>query len=409
MSKLLLPLILYLVVCCVPSAMAKDVGELQREGVQARRAGRFNEALSRLREAARLKPDDSDIQLQLGLTLTSLRKLSEAERALRLALKLSPKDLNAKLGLARLKFFHGQFNAAREAALEVVAARKEDKDAQELLTQIDRAISGRRKEQRAAQQRSTIGSHPISSAKRESTSPNKESDSTQHWKFDMDGSLSKLTGGRQDWREVNARLGYEASAGTVLSAAVQSANRFGISNTYSEIRIDQKNAQGLTGYVYGGLTPNAEYLPTWAAGTGGTARLYQQKGFLAATVLTFDARYASYMAGPVRTVSPGIQQYLLDGRVWLTGRWINVVDEGGKYRQGYFVRGDIMLRDDLRTFVGYSDAPETSLGITVPTRTLFGGVIYDVNKSLTLRLSTEYEQRPQFDRITYTLGMSYKF
>ncbi len=377
---------------------------LQKQGVEARRAGRFAEAEARLREAARLKPDDADVQLQLGLTLTSLKKLKEAEGALGRALELAPDYADAKLGLARIAFFRGKFERARKTVLMVRSVRKDDKDVQDLLNQIDRALEGRRLErrarQRAEERRSITGQRA-----RQGT------ENVNRWRIDADGSLSILTGERPNWREGNARIGFQVQPGTVVSTAVQAANRFGISDTYVEGRIDQKDFRGdLTGYLYAGATPNAHYLPEWVTGAGGTARVIQQKGLFAATVLTLDARYATYVAGPVRTVSPGMQQYFLDGRLWLTGRWINVVDEQGRYRQGYLVQSDVMLRNDLRVFMGYADAPETSLGVTVRTRSLFGGLVYDVSDALAVRLSSAYEQRPGlFNLRSYTAGVTYKF
>ncbi len=314
-------ILLWLAVLSSNPAFSLDVGLLQKQGVDARRAGRFAEAEARLREAARLKPDDADVQLQLGLTLTSLKKLKDAERALGRALELAPDYADAKLGLARIAFFRGKFESARKTTLEVRSIRKDDKDVQDLLNQIDRALEGRRLERRTRQPAEDRRSSTGQKAGQGTANVNR-------WRIDADGSLSVLTGERQNWREGNARIGFQVQPGTVVSAAIQAANRFGISDTYVEGRIDQKVFRGdLTGYLYVGATPNAHYLPEWVTGAGGTARVVQQRGLFAATVLTLDARYATYVAGPVRTVSPGMQQYFLDGRLWLTGRWINVVDE----------------------------------------------------------------------------------
>jgi YaiO family outer membrane protein len=398
----------------IPAAITQDADSLYKQGSEARRAGRFTEAVEKLREAARLQPNNADVQVELGLALTPIKKFGEAEKALRRALEIAPTYLDAKLGLARITFFRGRFEAARKAASEVASARKDDKDAKALVAQIDKAIAGRKAERAAAERRARERREQARRvAQRAAVKPESKEPSlapTYRWRFDLDGSLSKLTGGRSDWREANARLGYEIAPGTTMSTAIQAANRFNVSNTYFEGRLDHKTPDGLTGYVYAGATPNALYLPEWAAGAGGTARLYQQKGLFAATVLTLDTRYAEYVVGPVRTLTPGIDQYLFDGKFWIGGRWINVVDENGRYRQGYLVRGDLMLRDDLRVFLGYSDAPETTDGRTVQTQSLFGGIVYDVTQSAAVRFSVEYERRLQlFDRTAFTLGTTYKF
>jgi YaiO family outer membrane protein len=87
-----------------------------------------------------------------------------------------------------------------------------------------------------------------------------------------------------------------------------------------------------------------------------------------------------------------------------------VVDELDRYRQGYLVRSDMMLRDELRFYVGYTDAPESSDGFTVETKGLFGGLNYDVNARFALRASIAHERRLRFyDRTVISIGSSFKF
>ena len=391
------------------NASAQDAGELFRLGTEARRAGNFEQAADRLREAARLRPDDADIQVGLGLALTPLKRFEEAERAFRRAVELAPDYLDAKLGLARVALFRGRFVEARSAVQKALATQPDYKDALDLASQIDRAITGaaearRLEAQRAKSQQERAferGSAELAAAA-----------AVQHyrWRVDVDGSWSRLTGGREDWLEASGRVSYLAFPGTTLSGAVEAARRNGLFDAYFEGRVNHRFAPGFSGYMLVGGTPDADFLPKVSAGGGVAYRLYQQKGVVAATVLTLDAKYSEYVVGPVRNVTPGIEQYFFDGRFWLTAKWINTVAETGMYLQGYLVRGDVILRDDLRIFFGYSDAPESSEGRTVETKTIFGAVIYEIDPVTTLRFSAAYERRPNvFDRTSISIGASRKF
>ena len=126
--------------------------------------------------------------------------------------------------------------------------------------------------------------------------------------------------------------------------------------------------------------------------------------------LTLDGRQARYRAGDIQTLNPGIEQYLADGRVWLTGRWINIFDENGSRQSGWFVRGDVQVSPKIRLFAGASDAPDTSEGVVVETFNLFGGLVLDVGTGRTLRLSLAHEDRETgADRLQIGLGMGVRF
>jgi YaiO family outer membrane protein len=392
-------------------ARAQDAGELLRLGNEARRAGNFELAADHMREAARLRPDDADVQVGLGLALTPLKRFDEAERAFRYAVELAPDYLDARIGLARIALYGGRFAEAQSAVRKVLEMRADYEDARELAMQIDRAISDAAKSLRLEQQRAKARRE--TTVRRAPIKPEPEPDAAvqgHRWRVDADGGWSRLTGGRQDWLEASGRLSYSVFPGTNLSAAIEAARRNGLIDTYLEGRVDHRVAPDIFGYILFGATPNANFFPQYRLGGGTAIRLFQRKGVIAATVLTLDAKYSEYVVGPVRNVTPGIEQYFFDGRLWLSAKWINTVAETGAYLQGYLVRADLILRDDLRLFFGYADAPETSEGRTVETRSIFGGVIYEINPITTLRLSAAFERRPNlFDRTLLSIGVSRKF
>jgi YaiO family outer membrane protein len=232
--------------------------------------------------------------------------------------------------------------------------------------------------------------------------------STAHrGQINIDGSYSALEGDQANWREGTTQLSYQLTEDTTLSGSVEAARRFNRNDVYSEARIDQRVAPGASFYISAGGTPNADFRPEWQIGAGGSARV---RGGPNPTALTLDARQAHYRAGDIQTVAPGVEQYLANGRAWLTARWINIFDETGKHHGGWLARGDAMAADRLRLFAGAADAPDVSEGIVLETFSLFGGVSYDLNARSTVRLSLAHEDRERgSDRLQVGLGLGWRF
>jgi len=214
---------------------------------------------------------------------------------------------------------------------------------------------------------------------------------------------------RQDWLEFNGRLGYAIvparsfpGAPTCIAATASSTP------TWKDGSITRRRPDVRPSVPR--RTPDAHYRPKVSAGGGIAARLHQQPGIFRATVFTLDGRYQEYVTGRVRTVKPGIEQYLFDGKVWITAQSINTIDEFDRYqrRLSRSRRPDAARRSSrFHRLLGRAGELRR---YTVETRALFGGIVYDVDTSTALRLSLSHEQRPaQFDRTTVSVGAAYKF
>ena len=366
---------------------------LKQRGAEARKAGKFEVAVKLLQESAKLKPDDADTQVELGLALTPLKRFDEARSAFQRSLSLAPDYLDAKLGLARLDYFAKRYKEARETVQIVLKARPNDAEAGELLNQIDKALAARE----AVQDKHL--------AKAE-----EQQEEELRWRLDLNGGWSRLTGGRPDWWEGDARLSYKLNSQYTLSGFVASAQRFNIDNTLFEARLDHRPGPKFNDYLFVVATPDAAFFPQWAVGSGFGFKYRDDKGLVNASLLTFDARYARYITGNVRVFNPGLQQYFFNDRFWVTARWINVVDQDNIYSNGYFVRGDVMLTDKWQLFGGYADAPENVDANIVRTRSLFGGLVYEMNERTTWRVSVGHDDRVDlFEQIIVGTGISLKF
>lgn len=340
------------------------------QGVAARHAGDAARAVELLSQVVAAEPENSDAQLQLGLALMAAGRLEEAEAALRRTLALAPGYDDARIALARIAQRRGD-PATGLRELEPVNPANA----------------------KAARLRTSLAAAP--------------EEPSDRWQLDVEGNYSALDGGRSDWREGSLQLRYQATPETAVSARLESSHRFGLDDTYGEFRLDHRISPAAGVYAALGATPNADFRPEWQVSAGAAVRV---RSGPEATVLTLDARQARYRAGDIQTLSPGIEQYVVGGRVWLTGRLINIFDEQGEHHLGWLARGDAQAAPRLRLFAGLSDAPDTSEGRVVDTFSVFGGLSLDVNGRTTFRLSLAHENR-EFgaDRLQSGIGLGLRF
>lgn len=347
---------------------AQPAADPYEQAVAARLAGRHAEAVRLLEPIVAANPANADAQVQLGYATLALGRLDAAETAFEAALAVAPDYADARLGLARIAQRRGD-RAGALAALEPIGPGNAEADAL----------------------RAQIAADPAA----------------LHWSFDSDASYSFLDGPAPDWKEVDFQLRYSANERTAAAARVEIANRFDNTDVYLEGLVDQKLGDGVRGYLLLGGTPHADFRPQWQIGAGGSVRV---TGGGNATVLTLDLRHAEFVTGNVQTVNPGIEQYLADGRVWITARWINVFDDFSGHQSGYLLRGDVQASDGVRLFAGFSNAPDTEQGVVIDTRSYFGGAVFDLGGNLTGRISASFEDTEVgADRTQVGIGLGWRF
>lgn len=350
-------------------SQSAPLDEIYQQGVQARLSGDHVRAAELLRQVVAAQPGNADAQLQLGLALLNAGDIEQAEAAFRRTLAVAPDYADARLGLARVEQRRGN-RAAALAQLDMVQPVTAE------------AISLRRQ--------ITGMERPF------------------RWRVDVDGGYAFVSQDQPDWKEGSLRISRQASAATAVSAGLEVSRRFGLTDTYGEVRAQHRFAENAgSAYILGGATPNADFRPEWQIGLGGEVRL---RGGPAATLLTLDVRQARYRIGDIQTLNPGIDQYLAGGRIWLSGRWINIFDENGRHQSGWLGRGDVLATDRLRLFAGAADAPDTSEGRVIDTFSLFGGFSWDASERMTLRASLAHDDRETgSDRLQLGLGAGWKF
>lgn len=108
-----------------------------QNGLNALKESRFDQALQDLTVAENEHPDDARIRNFRGITLSQLRKTSEAETEYREAIRLDPKLEDAWRNLGFLLWTNGRPAEAREKIMQALALSPEDSFAHYYLGRLD--------------------------------------------------------------------------------------------------------------------------------------------------------------------------------------------------------------------------------------------------------------------------------
>ncbi|MER8976298.1 MULTISPECIES: YaiO family outer membrane beta-barrel protein [unclassified Mesorhizobium] len=421
-----------------PASRRPDpVAGLMEQGRRLRAAGKLPEAETVYRQALRLAPKNTDILVALGLVVGSNQRSDEAEQFFDRALAIKPGLLDARLGKVRLAIWQGDAPRARALVDGVLASAPDnvealDLDARVALLKADYTRAGQSFQRVLAldprNAEALVGMGDVSRAEGdddaarqayrealaiEPGSPDIEqrlaAPPPRKWRLDLGSEVSDLTNGLGDWTDSSAGLAYRLSPRTTISGRTRLATRFGHTDVQIEGRVDQAFSPAFSAYALAAATPDADFLARYSIGAGASWQVVAPAKAFGPLSLNIDARYDNFANPGVTSISPGVQGYVLDGRLGLSARWVHAQDNIGTRADGYVLRADLAMTPRLNVFGGYADAPEISNGTLVPTRTVFGGISWDVSDPLTLRASIAHEQRPTFDRSIFGLGLTARF
>jgi len=420
-----------------PQRRPDPVAGLTEQGRRLRAAGKLPEAERVFRRALALAPQNTDILVALGLIVGSNQKFDEAGRFFDQALAVRPGLLDARLGKVRLAIWQGDVPRARVLVDDVLATAPNNVEALNLdarisLLEADHARAEQSFERVLAidprNAEALVGIGDVRRARGDDDGARQayrqaldiepgSSDIEQRlavppprkWRLDLGSEVSDLTNGLGDWTDSSAGLAYRLTPRTTISGHTRVATRYGHTDVQIEGRIDQAFSPSLSFYVLAAATPDADFLARYSVGAGASWQAVAPGKAFGPLSLNIDTRYDDFANAGITSISPWVQAYVLDGRLGLSARWVHAADNIGTRADGYVLRADLAMTQRFNLFGGYADAPEISDGTLVPTRTVFGGISWDVNDPLTLRASIAHEQRPTFDRSTFGLGLTARF
>lgn len=340
-----------------------DAAAWLEQGRIARREGRFEDAVVALEAASRVRPDDADILLELGLAYYASDQLAQAERALDQAQALAPNYHDVTLARSRVALARGRPRQARDLAAPLAEAG--DAEAAAIVRDASAART-------AGLERLDIW--------------------TTHSSLD----------GLDDWSSLGVGVGGRIAPGWSGWGSVEQTRRFGQDDVYGEVGVEHRVSDGSAWVSLGGA-PDADHRAEFSLATGGRIPLGDYG--LAAVA---DVRFSRYPVGEIVIVRPGLTWEKAD---WMMeARWIHLNDETGADRDGWMMRGEVALGDSTRLDAALSDAPETSDGFTVDIRAYGVGVRQALTDTLSVRLGYVHEDRGLFpNRDEFNLSLTRRF
>ncbi|RJT33368.1 YaiO family outer membrane beta-barrel protein [Mesorhizobium waimense] len=413
------------------------VAGLMEEGRRLRAAGQLPEAEKAYRRALGLAPKNTDILVALGLVVGSQQKFDEAGQFFDQALAIEPGLLDARLGKVRLAIWQGDVPRARAMIDGLLGTAPDNVEALGLDARISLLEQNYTRAEQSFQRvlaidpRNAEALVGIGDVRRASGDDDAARDAYRQalalepgsrdieqrlaappqrkWRFDLGSEVSDLTDGLGDWTDSSAGLAYRLTPRTTISGRTRMATRYGRTDVQIEGRIDQAFSPTVSAYALAAATPDADFLARYSIGAGASWQIVAPAKAFGPFSLNIDTRYDDFANAEITAISPWVQAYVLDGRLGLSARWVHAADDIGTRADGYVLRADLAVTPGVNVFSGYADAPEISDGTLVPTRSVFGGISWDVTDPLTLRASLAHEQRPTFDRTIFGLGLTTRF
>ncbi|MBA4801314.1 MAG: YaiO family outer membrane beta-barrel protein [Euryhalocaulis sp.] len=341
-------------------------------GMDARTDGDFAAAAEYFRDEVDQQPENSDAWVQLGLSLIPLERYDEAAAAFRRALELAPDYQDARIGLARLAFYRGDYEEAKRLARQ---AGDRD-DARALLAQIEAAEAA---------------------------------NSANPWRADLTVGRSELTQDLPGWTEASAALGRRVSDRASVTGLVEYARRFSDEDVYLQARWDQRIRPRVAAYVALGGAPSADFRPELAALAGITFPLTGDAGDARGLYGVLSGSAARYQTGEVAGLTSGLRYVFTGDQARMGANLITLVDENNDTRHGFALNAEWQFAGPARLILGYADAPETSENVTIDVQSYTAGVRYDVNDRVGIQTYFIHEKRSAYDRSGVVLGTSWRF
>jgi YaiO family outer membrane protein len=297
----------------------------------------------------------------------------EARRLLRAWLAANPDDIDAKVQLAYAELAIGNLEEAEVGFATVLRAAPEYVDARDGLA----LVAARRNSANLSDRGFAL----------------------------IEAAVSDLSGSTSDWSEIAGEVQIPAGSVT-LGARASWYRRFGLEDVEMTGHVGLHPYENVWLRAHAGGTPNADFRPELDLGGGVDVRL----GNRSSTVVTFDGTWQRFPAQDVVTISPGIVQYMADGKAWLTVRGIGLIADGAPFEVGALLRADYQPNAGWRVFGGAANGPDTDIGVVTRVTSVFGGFEAPLGNRLGVVGSIGRDWRNGgFDRTEFRLGLKAKF
>lgn len=349
------------IVECAPQEQSAEQALAQASA--ARIAGQYDSARCAVERALAVAAENADAWVELGLIAAADGDTDGARVAFGRALEIAPDYDDAKLGMARVEYWSGDREAARTWLTRIDPARASEPEIVELRDAL------------------TARSAPSESA----------------WRWDGFAAYSNLSRDLDPWREASLALSYRSGARSI-GFALNQVEQFELSDLYGELNVGQQTNYGAWLLTLGGAS-DPTFRPETSLGLGFESKPVGRWGFDGQLV------FSQYAVGNVNRAGIGASRQFNDQ---LRGRAeaIIVRDELDEVRTGYSFNASWTPSDVFDAMLIWSNAPESSEGVTVDVESLGLFVGAQVTPSVRMRLGVLREERDAYDRLETSLAVT---
>lgn len=350
-----------------------------------------------------------DVQTE-ALNLAQLQKYDDALALLNAADKTSEADLSQDLLKARLLSWAGRYGEAHTLLSELKSEHPDDTEIDVIFGSLyyyQGKLEPAEQSYALALSRTPEHGDAISGMDRVQKAKEAKRIADLKWRVDAGGSYSSFKGeAAEDWNEQYINV-QRRTGDVAVSVGVHQYRRFGKSDTQVKIGAASTKRGGIDWSVEASATPDADFRPDASIGGRAGKAIEVTKDIDAYLALGY--RYDSFETGAVQTLQPELTAHFSNG-VELTSKLVVTTQENADTQTGYLVQGVFPVAKTVRLKLGYADAPEVINGQAVGTKSVFGGVSFDVSSTLTFHANAARQDRA--DNITrddFLVGFTRKF
>lgn len=362
---------------------------------------RYADALESVSRAEAIAPNDLDIALTKGRVLAWSMRYEEAARIVDRVAAARPNDSEALALRGRIAFYRAQNAQAEQSFKAALAADPQNLDAMLGLGDVERARGND-----AAARTYFLRARGIDPGSKDVADrlATKDPDGPL-WRLDIGGTHSWLDRTTlPDWSSQSVAVSRTVGAGRYVTGAAGRYRRFGTTDVELTAAAGMPLMKGVAGRIEAGVTPAADFLPRWRLAPSVTANI------LAETALMLEGSVRHYATGTVSGFNIGGEQFFLERRLAVAGRFINSIDDTGKHLTGWSAAMTAIPADRLSVRASYADAPESDAGIVAATRSWSAGVGYDLTPNLSLRADFTHDNRTGgYLRDEVSIGIAVRF
>jgi YaiO family outer membrane protein len=386
------------------------------DGLAAKKAKDFPAAERAFSEVIAAEPKQAQAWAERATVRGWQKKYQAAIGDWQQALALEPNNSEFHVGLARVQLWKGDRQAAMSALDRALLLTPRDPALWELKGDIARddhnrplALTAYREADRLdhGDRAARIGDVPW--------------DATA-WRIDLVGVRDRYSNDRTIESTFTASLGYRhVSEGEddhewYATTGVAQLNHYQQHDLTVGAETGYRLYPRLLLRATGTYTPDADFEPNWRVGGGCDVALFTPTSFFMPVTLLFDLQHSQYNDNDqqVLVATPGIRiephrLVTLEGRYITSTNHVGAPVSATEHTAAW--QGRMYLNiGQVHPFVGYAQGEEPDPPQpTTYGRSLWGGMIFDLDRNLSLRLEGAYEDRETYNRMSLGGGVILRF